>query len=228
MLRTLLPALFFILPFFPLKAQFAVSAEVLMARPLYFEQEETGITTRYLQKGFRTTGYYYDDFDADYSYIVSMRYTHHFATTDSAMVEVYNPHTAETFPIYGSAKSVFNSIVPQFGFNFQNFNSSFLSCRFGIGIGASWARALYEFPTYDSLRTRYSNAPWGVTGKYNAERKLVAVRPCMALNFAVQYEFTYFCAYGNLDISYSMGEFPPSPVSIGAGILFPLSMIQKE
>ena len=99
--------------------------------------------------------------------------------------------------------------------------------RFAAGIGLSWGRALYEFPTYDSLTMGYFNPPWNANGKYNAERKLVAISPCMMFNFAVQYEFKYFYAFGNLDLSYSMGDFPPSPVSIGAGILVPFSKSQE-
>ncbi|HTF05844.1 MAG TPA: hypothetical protein VK826_17570 [Bacteroidia bacterium] len=208
-----------------MKAQLALSAELLVAYPMYFDREEVGITSDNFQKGFRLGGYFYGgDLDDPFNFVIGFRFTHHFTTTDSAQLDV-SDRNYDHFMIHGTAKTVFNSFVPQLGIWFKGFDNPLLSYRFTLGIGASSARCLYDFPTFDSLTMHYFNPPWYANGRRNEEGKLFAVRPCMGLNFAILYEFRYFFAYGNADLSYSMGEFPPTPISIGAGILFPLSNI---
>lgn len=209
-----------IISIFPLKAQFGLSAELLIANPFYLQSEEIGVTTNHLQKGIRITPCYYSDFGGPLSLVSGLRFTHHFGSTDSAIVQVYG-NNFDHQQLSGSVKCVFNSIIPNVGVNFESQNSRFLSYTILVGMGAAWGRGLYEFPTYDSLTMEYFNPPWAVTGKYNEERKLVAIRPCMMLNFAVLYELPDFFIFGNADLTYSMGEFPPTPVSIGAGIIFP-------
>jgi hypothetical protein len=221
MRRFIFLALLFITTGFSLRAQVAVSAEALIAYPFYFKDAETGITTSHFQEGLRGGAYYYNSFDDYVSFVVAANFTHHFTTIDSAVIEA-SDRNYDPVMLHGTAATVFNSLAPQIGLAIKSQNNPLLSYRLTYGIGASWARCLYDLPTYDSLTMQYFNPPWWAAGKYNAERKLFAVRPCMLFNFAVQYEFRYFYAYGNLNLTYSMSDYPPTPLSVGGGILVPL------
>ena len=130
MRQLIILALLLIATLFPLKAQvtdhplsekqLAISAEVLLAYPLYFEKTEIGVTTQHLQKGVRAAAYYYMGFEDYVSFIMAVRFTHHFTTIDSATIEGYGRQNYETILLNGSAKTVFNSFIPQFGLNVKS------------------------------------------------------------------------------------------------------------
>ncbi len=210
-----------------LKAQFAANIEVLAAYPLYFEKEEIGVTTSRIQKGFRAGAFYCNEVNDQYSLLGGMRFTHHFKTTDSAVIEAYGSQNYDDVFLHGTATSVFNSMIPHFGMQISP-NNDLISYRFAIGLGVAWARMLYDLPTYDSLSMQYFNPPWNRTGKYNAERKLVSITPCMMLNFAVNYEFRYFYAYAGLDLTFCFLDYPPTPLGLGIGIYVPFRKILEE
>jgi hypothetical protein len=205
----------------PLHAQVALSAEGLIAYPVYSKKEKTGITTDHLQPGFRLGGYYYIDYDAPSSFMISARFTHQFPVTDSAIVEAFDQNYG-AISLYGSAKSVFSSFIPQLGGMFKSQKFPLLGCRWVFGIGASWGNTLYTFPDYDSLTMTYYNPPWSEDGRRNEERKVVSFGTCFAFNLAIQYEFHYFSVFCDLDYSKSSIRSLSSPISLGAGILVPV------
>ncbi len=204
-------------------SQFAVSAEALIAYPLYQEKEQLGITSNRLQKGFRAGAYYLISMDGDKRsgdmVMLGVNYSHHFKSLDSAAAEVY--HYYNYALLKGTVTSGFNSIIPQFGIQSTLAFNPLISCRLLIGIGVSTAKYNYEFPTYDSLSMRYNNAPWQLEDHTNTVQKVSTISPCMMINLALNYEFRYFFAYASIDLNYGIEDFTPTPFSASAGILIP-------
>src|ERR1700751_3112256 len=108
MRRLFILSLLFIVTIIPLKAQIALSAEGLVAYPLYFNKEEIGITSNNLQTGFRMGAYYYARAYSETGFVVGLRFTHHFTTTDSSTIQATGRNYNDIF-LNGSAKTVFNS-----------------------------------------------------------------------------------------------------------------------
>ena len=197
--------------------QVAGEVEVLIAYPMYFNKKEVGITSDGFDYGFGFGGLY---FNQESPIVAGIRFSH-FSGKDTAIIDA-SDRNYQHIDLHGTAKLKFTSIVPQIGFKFVSEEHPLVTPGFTFGMGVSWARAEYDLPTYDSLTMHYFNPPWNMSGAFNEERKLVAIRPCMYLGFQVYYEFRYFYAFGNLGLTYSMGEFPPSPVSLSAGAIIPL------
>lgn len=201
----------------PLSAQMAVEAELAVAYPLYFNKEEIGLNSDGFHTGFRFGAY---DFDDDWPFIWGVRYTF-LSNKDSALIDV-SDQNYQHMDLSGTARVRFNSIVPHLGLRWETVGGPLWSASIMVGMGIAWGKAEYDLPGYDSTTMSYFNPPWNRTGKFNEERKLVSVRPCMNLAANLYYEMRYFYLFACADIHYSLGEFPSSPLALSAGILIPI------